>query len=1438
MAFTTFAGGVDADATERDTASAAGSQDRAWTTTGDAGGFHVLAADAKDQYGWRTAASLSEPGFDTDTWIGNACVTGSGKRAVVVYAPRAFTNKPQLMARGGFTAIVDLASGEVTKLDLQASLSYYNPGCGVDESAILTQSPGEDKTSTRLVRVDAATGSLAPAVETRGQVTSAVPARDGSVVAADGGTLVKIEANGTSTALAATRGVPYRLTADKDGGVVVLDKLPDLTARAKNATPALARAAAERITATQIRKPKPKKTKPTELATGPLTETGLARDAAGTVYVTGPVKQTPGKLPDTTKLLPTAPKDTKVSTRGETLLTHTAWADGKDTRITPGKAVDTRPVSIDLTVRATGRTASAVVDPAAKPSPHISQGKDRSPKLPAPKRAQAAAPSGAQALTDPRPQGSPTQIVEAERTCAVPRNDPRNQAMQPKPRQVEWAVDQAIVGNLDNKVSRPENWKNLGMPAYQPQAMFPLQALSGGGSRVPAQVMLGVTAQESNMWQASRTAVPGVTGNPLIGNYYGINYYDGNPGNDWDIDWSKADCGYGITQVTDHMRLAGREEGKLPAWDYQQQRAVALDYTANIAAGLQILTEKWNVTHDNGLIVNNGNSAKIENWYFALWAYNSGFYPNPGDGSPWGVGWANNPANPEWDAGRLPFLEKADGSDSYPDAAHPQDWPYQEKVIGWAGHPLEGLESPGKMVSGYRQAWWNGRDGDANTAGSAKYYRAQAKPPEGLFCAPENACDATKITDSASNDPGVGPCTRADHKCWWNKPVTYKPDCDYSCGNDIVRFNTTYPEEADGTAYPPNCGLAGLPAAGGQIVDDVPAGVPSIRPGCNRPETAGTFSLRFGNDDNATAFPAKVDTHQLGGGFGGHFYFAHTWPDTPKGQMLKVTATWRLERPLLSGQAEVFAHIPDHGAQAKNATYEITAADGPVYVTIDQTKGTGNRWVSLGAFEFGDVVPQVRLSNIAADGTGDKDVAFDAVTFVSGVYFSMPDVSLPDPDENSPDLDYDDVGDLPQNIPSLPGGLARNAGGECAPVPAKSGLTMCAKITDLSPEEISRSSRAQGAARANATTGPVPWCDSSSLARQFKRFESCLKQRLTVEYKRNGTTEAVSYWTVHQEVKLYVNQWYIDEEITLTPEAPGAFTTTDIALETLCAVACTVGTPTTQGFISWAPGDFHSATTRYRHTWTGQPTPNSQDTIDMGWLLKPTAPGYPAATSTGWNNITWEARCDNKIPARRAGCVFINFVPELDLNSKKFPVPAQMYWMAEKKLGNHPGSREYKSPLHREGVEKEMDANRNNVCPTSGPNAYVKHPLATVGSKGKVDCDEYPFASSLEGGGGNPRPSTFAGDKCVQFYAVRSGRWTLKHDNRNSPLPTTNADGTWNSICARGSIPDNQNQGIASPLGWHLFKTARVMQDDKFYIGTPGFEHCSMTLPCTVDFRP
>ncbi len=961
-------------AAQRDAALGAGwqtSTDRAWTTNGDADGLHLLVADAAAGYAWRTVATLSEPGFEADKWIGNACVTGSGRRAVVVYAPRTFTNKADLAARGGFTAIVDLSTGAVTKLPVMTTLAYYNPGCGTGEDAVLTQEGGEDLGQTRLVQVDAASAKLSAKIEIPGQLTSAVPTPAG-IVAADNGALVRVDGTGTRRVLAPTVGIAFKLNVDADGGVVFMEQHGTDQALVRRSTVPKIPAGVAAIPMGTV----------STLTSGPLAGQDVVSGRAGRVFVTGAGKPAAAKLPASVSLL-AAPVGSQLSTQGKLLVTavDTAMPDAKTASTWDPTAA--QPVKITATALATGRAISfsTPTDAGSQLQEVSAAGQRLTPAL------TTTAPKGALAAGDPH---SPADL--ADRFCSVPRNDPANQAMQPKPRQVEWAVDQAVRNVLT--VSRPANWKNLGMPAYTPQGLFPPETLNGGGF-VPPQIMLGVAAQESNLWEAARFAIPGVTANPLIGNYFGNNIYNSDPNDDWTISWADADCGYGVTQVTDGMRLAGHTKPGETAYPFQTQRAVALDFAVNVAAGLKILELKWNQVRGAGMTINNGNSAKIENWYHALWAYNSGFHVNPNNGTPWGVGWANNPANPHYPANREAFLDV-----TYGDAAHPQDWPYEEKVIGWAGHPIQSIESPNVLVVGYRAASWNGGvlspdpTIDRITPGSGAYNRRTAQAPPRQFCDSTNNCAyGTSQTPNAPDVVGepAGPCQHKnsagqyDLQCWYhNVNNTWKSDCNQTCGIELLRFDPGFAYQDDGNSYPPNCGLGGLPA-GAQIVDDVPDSTPIVRTGCTHNFTnAGTFSFTF-KPDSASQYPGKMDTHQLGAGFGGHFWFTHTRTAGAEGGKLEVNAAWKLNTTR-NGPMRILVALPDIATQTNNARYVVKTANGDRVRVIKQP-GSGNRWVNLGAFMFNGT-PEVDLTSVAADGSGDQDIAFDAVAFVpiTGTY--------------------------------------------------------------------------------------------------------------------------------------------------------------------------------------------------------------------------------------------------------------------------------------------------------------------------------------------------------------------------------------------------------------------------------------------------------------------
>jgi hypothetical protein len=877
------------------------SPDQLWVVRGDATGLHLLSARESEAYTWRTVASLSEPGVETDRWVGSACLTASGDHAVVVYAPRAFTNSASLYLRGGFVAVVDMGSGEVHKLPVQGNLAYYNPGCGAGEQAIVTASRFPEESgkamATRLFRIDAGTRRVEEPIELAGQISSAVPMNDG-IVATRGRSLVKVDSSGVITSIAKESKPPFMLKVDKDGGVVYLTGTRDQNS-------------ARRVVAGGA------SVSPQTLATSKGEWLGLRAGTDGRVFVLGRKAVAARRVPGV-EMVATSSRD-EVSTSGHLTLVHEsmpnprsepeAWEKAQTLKLDADGAQILR---FETKVRPSGETLRFELSPGVRSRPAMESGG-------------AARTASRMAVTT-----SVTGTVESSATCSVPRNDPKTQVYQPTPRQVEWAADQAVVNNL--KTARPANWKKSGLTSWTPQLMFPSTPLASGG-RVPVQVLLGILAQESNLWQASGHALSGEFANPLVGNYYG------RTGDGWAINFADSDCGYGLGQVTDGMRKSSATPAGAPAaLTVKQQRAIALDYETNIARSLQILQDKWNKTYSAGLRHANGSPNSIENWFFAIWAYNSGFYPNKNNGTPWGVGWFNNPANPIYPVNRGFFNEDPS------DPAHPADWPYQEKVIGWAAYSIATPDGVG-----FRTAWW-----------ISSYDRDNAKPAVYTFCDPVNYCS-----------PGDNPCPSLDSKCWWHTPVTFNDCANGYCGHELLRFDTTYPEQPDGTHYPPNCTLTGLPT-GSLIIDDVPSSAPAPRAGCGHPWTdRGKFSLTFASASG------RIDFHQIGGGFGGHFWFAHTRTSTADGGAMNVTGKWTYTTAVNSW-GRLMVHMPDHGAETQQAAYKVNVGNGTIKTRYALQRTQAHRWVSLGVMKFSGY-PSVSLSSTTWDGSGSDDIAFDAI---------------------------------------------------------------------------------------------------------------------------------------------------------------------------------------------------------------------------------------------------------------------------------------------------------------------------------------------------------------------------------------------------------------------------------------------------------------------------
>ena len=965
------------------------SADRAVTVAGDGSGLHVLAAESKQAYQWRTVATLSEPGFGTNLWIGNSCVTGSGKRAVVVYAPREFTNKPALMERGAFAAVVDLTNGKVTKLADTVTLGYFNPGCGTGETAVLTQIGDDDQHRTRLLTVNTVNGTVTRKQTESVQVTSAVPVGD-SIVGAAAGRLIRFDHEDRTTQLTTTSGPAFELRADAEGGVSFLDR-KGKTVRARRSL--------DGSTAT--------------FAQGRTGSLGLEAGTSGRVFLTGTPTST-SDMPAPVRHLK-VPADAKVSSTGALAVDQAVAVSLRSNVSNPLAATGwnaSSPLQIKTEVPETSKKISftvasdAATDPDAAPN---TEGKEASPALTgtatrgtAPKStatqgtaAKSTAVTGAEAQSTTLAAtvvGDPNTTIDNDRTCSQPRNDPKQQAYQPTPNQVEWAVDMAVRGNLTSGYIRQGGWRTAdGLGTVNPQGMFPLPTLNGtSGGRIPAQVLLGVVAQESNMWQAEGGALPGQTSSTLASTngFYGHPNSPATPADHWLIDWTKTDCGYGIGQQTDGMKTGSIDE--FPA---AQQKAIALDYASNIAVAAKTLSDKWNEIHtDNAsttIKLNTDDPAAPENWFAALWNYNSGFnfyVPGGGPTEPWGLGYLNNPSNPLYPPDRHAFLDQ----NTYADAAHPQNWPYEEKVLGWGAWPMDTGRayaddgtSNNSNTAGYSPAWWSS-DSDRSTV----------KPDLDTFCDPlVNDCDPANPPRCEVDH--LGPTCDPPH--WYHaSQTTWKVNCPTSCGHEYMTYKTLRSELGNGNNGAGHMCNNSVPT-GALVVDNAANDVPTMTDGCSKAawSNKGTFSFSPFQVDGQNHYEAKGDLHQIGGGFGDHFWYAHTrnygtgvdnlndLSQTPKATgVMAITGTWKLTQPI-DGWTRVMVHLPDTGSQTQDAIYTVNSGAGASQNRILNVHVQDNTWVSLGVFNFSSSsgTQSVSLSNYTPDGTADEDITWDAVAF-------------------------------------------------------------------------------------------------------------------------------------------------------------------------------------------------------------------------------------------------------------------------------------------------------------------------------------------------------------------------------------------------------------------------------------------------------------------------
>lgn len=881
-------------------------------------GYQLFTAREDEGWAWRPLANIQPGGGDSDDWIGYHCLTGDGRYVIAVIAPRHFANSPVLRDRGGLAYIVTVADGTVRPLARGVAIKYHTPGCGRTNDAVLTRNLGSDQESTEVLVVDSERAVVARSFLVRSQLTNAVPDGD-RVVALSGSAVVEAGPTGLRP-IARVPGTAYMLRPAVDGF--------DLLTTDGGST-------AEHW---QIRNGG------TRMAlAGPRTTLRLYSGRGGRNVLVGPNGFARGARPGIA--VATTPAAGQAS--GASLEGHAAFG-----------LVTSRRGAAGHRAMAVGHTASA-----APITIWRARGGARRAPLPGAAATFTRVPGRATApAVAPRPGEQRANANTTTPTCAVPRNDLNRQVPQPNRQQIDWAIQQGTRNLLKGAVlTRPAGFLNLGLVAYQPSNDFARGTLAGSPNSVPVppSVIQGTLAQESAWRHASMRALPGESGNPNINDYYGAH------GTLDVIDYDAADCGYGVGQITDPMRISS------PQYSANGKTKVAVDYAENVVASTQFLVDKWNQLYNAGVILNDGDPSRLENWYFAIWAYNSGFHANTGSG-PWGLGWTNNPRNGDYFPGRSPFL-----ATTYADAEHPADWPYQERVMGWMEVPL------------------------LNYRGQPSYAEPSDildLPGHDQFCTAANECDPNWHDPSRPpGDISVDFCTRPDRRCWWHSPVTFANCAGGQCATSQFTYATTATEPAADEIHAPAC--SSTLGANAVIVDNQPSRV-NVE-GCTTANwtNAGTFTVSYGSTAGVPL--GRIDWHQLGTGFGGHLWFTK---NRASGDGAHInTGTWTPTG--VSGFYNVKVHVPVAAASTSYATYTIyptATTANPVTRTINQHLHQ-NRWVSLGNFNL-SAGARVVLSNVTPETPGTANVAFDAVAFtpVSGTQVSatVDAFAVFDPDQN------------------------------------------------------------------------------------------------------------------------------------------------------------------------------------------------------------------------------------------------------------------------------------------------------------------------------------------------------------------------------------------------------------------------------------------------------
>lgn len=366
----------------------------------------------------------------------------------------------------------------------------------------------------------------------------------------------------------------------------------------------------------------------------------------------------------------------------------------------------------------------------------------------------------------------------------------------------------------------------------------------------------------------------------------------------------------------------------------------------------------------------------------------------------------------------------------------------------------------------------------------------------------------------------------------------------------------------------------------------------------------------------------------------------------------------------------------------------------------------------------------------------------------------------------------------------------------CSGTHSDSAVTACTSIEERTdPDPASRApGRAERQAGSLCTiSNPGEW--------RFERLSACLRE-MTVKFTLRGEQQevlgsAVLYVSSSATLNARSGNWK-EEFLVEATQFSGRVASVNVAADVTCTSKCTTtqSSPWT-GVRALTDGQVASGTVTYRDA----PAAGSEDRTKVGYTLKITQTGTtPTKPTVTWSNPR-EIRCDSATTGGgniSTGCALPSITPELELPLSTYGAAAATYtwaqWNLPDKWGLYSGK-----PLTR---ALDGNARRERTCGSKSSIPFVAKPDVVPSDS----CDEFPFASTQEGG--------TDGGRCAEIVALlENGTWNVYEADPARPVTKTEP-------CVRGHVPQDVNS-LAGTAYSNLIQNQRMVNKDPFRMKVP-----------------